>query len=67
MRELRREESPLGPDSVGKKYDLAGVDAVKVAGDRATASVTSQIDGRKSVANWNFVREKGTWLVCGNA
>ncbi|AHH21986.1 hypothetical protein NONO_c72290 [Nocardia nova SH22a] len=59
-------KSPLGPDSVGKKYDLAGVEAVKIEGDHATASVTSQIDGRKSVANWNFVREKGTWLVCGN-
>ncbi|WP_227979343.1 hypothetical protein [Nocardia spumae] len=60
-------KSPLGPDSVGKKYDIAGVDAVKIEGDHATAAVTSQIDGRKSVANWNFTREKGVWLVCGNA
>ena len=59
-------KSPLGPDSAGKKYDLAGVDAVKIDGDHATASVTSRIDGRTSVANWNFTHEKGAWLVCGN-
>lgn len=58
--------SPLGPDSVGRKVEIAGVDAVHVDGDRATASVTSQADGRKTAANWNFRRENGTWLVCDN-
>ena len=60
------QKSPLGPDSVGRKYDIAAVDAVKIDTDHATASVTSQIDGRTSVANWNFTRDKGVWLVCGN-
>ncbi|MFF0498947.1 hypothetical protein ACFYU5_21255 [Nocardia aobensis] len=59
-------KSPLGAGSVGKKVEIAGVDAVHIDGDHATASVTSQIDGHKTAANWNFGRENGTWLVCGN-
>ncbi|MGW5518550.1 Rv0361 family membrane protein [Nocardia africana] len=59
-------KSPLGADSAGKKAEIAGVDAVHIDGDHATASVTSRIDGREAAANWNFSRENGTWLVCGN-
>lgn len=59
-------KSPLGADSAGKKVEIAGVDAVHIDGDRATASVTSRIDGRQSAVNWNFSRENGTWLVCVN-
>lgn len=59
-------KSPLGADSAGKKVEIAGVDAVHIDGDRATASVTSRIDGRETAANWNFSRENGTWLVCVN-
>lgn len=59
------QKSPLGADALGKEVDIAGVDAVHVDGDHATASVTSQIEGHSTVADWHLTRENGRWLVCG--
>ena len=58
------QKSPLGPEALGKKVEIAGVDAVEVHGERATASVTSNIDGHGTVANWTLTQENGRWTVC---
>ncbi|RDI46614.1 Rv0361 family membrane protein [Nocardia mexicana] len=57
--------SPLGPGVLGKQVDVAKVADTRLDGDRATAAVTSAIDGRESTATWHLARIDGTWLVCG--
>ena len=56
--------SPLGPDAVGKKVEIAQVADIGIDGDRARATVTSRSDGRETTAPWALVRGAGTWLVC---
>ncbi|GAB2701588.1 Rv0361 family membrane protein [Nocardia thraciensis] len=57
--------SPLGPDALGKQVEIAKVADTGIDGDRATAAVTSAIDGRESTSTWNLARIDGAWLVCG--
>ncbi|WP_280262657.1 hypothetical protein [Nocardia wallacei] len=57
--------SPLGPEALGKQVEIGKVADTRIDGDRATAAVTSTIDGRESTATWNLARTDGTWLVCG--
>ncbi|ATL71080.1 Rv0361 family membrane protein [Nocardia terpenica] len=58
-------KSPLGPGAAGKKVDITGLTDPAIDGDRAKATVTSEVDGRKTTATWNLTRADGkTWLVC---
>ncbi|WP_024801772.1 hypothetical protein [Nocardia sp. BMG51109] len=56
--------SPLGPDALGKKVEIARITDTAVDGDRAHATVTSRIDGRETTATWTLVHSGGSWLVC---
>jgi hypothetical protein len=49
----------------GDKITYSKVENVKVDGDRAKADVTVAADEKDlPVAEWNFVRSDGGWLVC---
>jgi hypothetical protein len=56
--------SPLGPGAVGKQVDVVSVTGITVAGDRATATVTSRIDGHERTSTWNLTRTNSFWRVC---
>ncbi|MBF6329085.1 hypothetical protein [Nocardia transvalensis] len=59
-------KSPLGPDAVGKKVEIAKVADTEVTGDHAKATVTAAIGGREQTATWNLVKADDRWLVCNS-
>jgi hypothetical protein len=56
--------SPLGPDVVGKKVEIATMKDPSIDGDRAKVAVTSKVDGREATGTWYLTRTGGVWRVC---
>jgi hypothetical protein len=57
--------SQLGGLETGKSVEITKIENPMVDGDRAKATVTTDIDGKQMPATWNLTRSGDRWLICG--
>ncbi|MBF6211125.1 hypothetical protein IU433_06205 [Nocardia puris] len=59
------ERSPLaGQEGSGKTIQVKNIAAPAIDGEKATVSVTTDVEGAERTATWNLIRADGKWLVC---
>ncbi|MGY4100200.1 Rv0361 family membrane protein [Nocardia sp. R16R-3T] len=54
----------FGGAAAGKSIKVSEIENAMVDGDRAKATVTIEVDGRKTPATWNLTRSGDRWVVC---
>ncbi|MEV6429137.1 hypothetical protein [Nocardia sp. NPDC051463] len=55
----------LGGLETGKSVEITKIENPMVDGDRAKATVTTEVDGKAATATWNLTRSGDGWLICG--
>ncbi|MBF6159547.1 hypothetical protein IU421_12420 [Nocardia cyriacigeorgica] len=54
----------LDEGETGKAVEITKLEDLKVEGGRATATVSSKVDGAEATGTWTLKRVDNTWLVC---